>query len=76
MIIPKSNNDPYGLEFDRCLSLARYVYPSPDNPHAQEIGNLHLIQQSRRWWMDKFKEYIPNSVIYRLDRCVFVVKNV
>lgn len=37
MIIPKSNNDPYGLEFDRCLSLARYVYPSPDNPHAQEI---------------------------------------
>ena len=35
--IPKSNNDPYGLEFDRCLALARYVYPAPDNPYAQEI---------------------------------------
>ena len=46
------------------------------NPHAQEIGNLHLIQQSRGWWSDKFKEYIPNSVIYRVDRCVFVVKDV
>ena len=36
-IIPKSNNDPCGFEFDRCLALARYVYPAPDNPYAQEI---------------------------------------
>ena len=47
-----------------------------NNPHAQEIGNLHLVQQSRGWWADKFKEYIPNSFIYRLDRSLFVVKDV
>jgi len=47
-----------------------------NNPHIQEIGNLHLIQQSRGWWFNKFKEYIPNSSIYRLDRCLFVVKDV
>lgn len=35
--IPKSNNDLYGLEFDRCLALARYVYPAPENQNAQEI---------------------------------------
>ena len=25
------------MEFDRCLALARYVYPAPHNPYAQEI---------------------------------------
>ncbi len=35
--IPKNNNDPYGLEFEIALMKARYVYPAPDNPHAQDI---------------------------------------
>ena len=53
MRIPKSNNDPYGLEFDRCLALARYVYPAPDNPyaqgivaHAKQIYEAELIERS------------------------------
>jgi len=36
-VIPKNNNDPFGLEFEIALMKARYVYPAPDNPHAQDI---------------------------------------
>lgn len=46
------------------------------NPYVSQIGNLHLIQQDRKWWVEKFKEYLPNSTIYQINRCLFIIKNV
>jgi len=68
-VIPKNNNDPFGLEFEIALMKARYVYPAPENTnihpddilsHAKQIYESEMLERSLCAF---YKDIVP--VTYR-----------